>query len=129
MTTARYLAIIDRGYRGGVEVQFCDLPYLVRGLHGQLGGVDLVLRGSAVTFAVAGASAPGVLAGRRSAPVLPDQRRSLAALLCAGSSVFVDEPDLAVLGLGQDRLLEGVSCLDTSRLAEAWPNYQGVWFL
>jgi hypothetical protein len=125
----RYLAVIERGYRGSVEVQFCDLGYLARGLHGLLGGLDVALRGSAVTFAVSEPCAPPLRIAGRPLDTLPDQRRSVRGLLADGAAVYVDEPDLHGLGLSAGRLLPGVVCLDTSALAARWPDYLGVWFL
>jgi hypothetical protein len=133
LTTAappgRYLAIVERGYRGAAEVQFCDLGYLCAGLHSRLGGMDVVLRGSAVTFAVSAPAVPGVRIADRLLDTLPDQRRSVRGMLAGGAAVYVDEPDLRALGLPVSRLLPGVRCLDTSALADNWPDYLGVWFL
>ena len=126
---ARFLAIVERGYRGSVEVQFCDLGYLARGLHVQLRGLDVVLRGSAVTFALAGEFRPTLAIGATVVDTLADQRRSLHGLIADGADVYVDEPDLRSLGLSADRLLPGVTCLDTTKLAGSWPDYEGVWFL
>ncbi|GIG63043.1 hypothetical protein Lfu02_74150 [Longispora fulva] len=124
----RYLAVVDRAYRGGPEVQFCDLLYLARGLHRQLGGLDVVLRGSAVTFAVDTNPLPRLRVGARYLD-LPDPRRSLRALLAADSAVSVDEPALRALGLTPDRVLPGVVCRDSASLTRDWPDYEGVWFL
>ncbi|MEK8104415.1 hypothetical protein NKG94_03190 [Micromonospora sp. M12] len=47
-----YLAIVDRGYRGSLEAQFFDALYGVRMFASQLGGIDLLLRGTSVTAAL-----------------------------------------------------------------------------
>jgi len=125
----RYLAVIERGYRGSAEVQFCDLGHLSRGLHSQLGGLDVALRGSAVTFAVSAPPVPALRIADRLLDAPPDQRRSVRGLLADGAVVYVDEPDLRALGLPAGRLLPGVTCLDTSVLTDRWPDYRGVWFL
>ena len=125
----RFLAIVERGYRGCVEVQFCDLGYLARGLRVQLGGLDVVLRGSAVTFALAGKFDRVLRLGDTAVDTLADQRRSLHGLIADGADVYVDEPDLRSLGLSADRLVPGVTCLDTTAMAANWPDYEGVWFL
>jgi hypothetical protein len=129
MGGAALLVVIERGYRGSVEVQFSDLLYVCRGLHAQLGGVDLVLRGSAVSFAVDAKPVPPVRIGTQLLDATPDPRRSLRELLAAGVNAWVDEADLTRCGFTVNRLISGVVTGDTVELAASWPEYQGVWFL
>jgi predicted peroxiredoxin len=125
----RGLIIIDRAYRGSVETQFADVLYFIRELSRQLGGLDLVLRGLAVTYAVKGICPTIRLAGRH-VHTLPDPRRSIQTLLDEGVTVFVEEPDLAALGLfNGDHLLSGVCLVSVGELALRWSDYLGVWFL
>lgn len=126
---ARYLAIIERGYRGSVETQFADALYLVRELNRQLGGIDLVLRGLAVTYAVA--APPSVLRlADRSVDTLPDPRASLCTLISEGVGVCVEGADLNTLGLTkEDGLLPGVRYTPWEETALQWADYAQVWFL
>ncbi|MFC0599939.1 hypothetical protein [Streptomyces palmae] len=125
-----YLAVIDRGYRGTLEAQFFDALYGVLAFRGQLGTIDLVLRGTAVTAAVTAESAPPrlKLAGLPEITA-PDPRASVATLVEEGVAVYVDRHGLTALGLDEDRLLPGVRCVDSTRLALSWDTYQHVWFL
>lgn len=122
--------MIDRSYRGTLEAQFFDALYGVLTFRQQLGAIDLVLRGTSVTAAVAAGGPPPELrlAGVPAFPV-PDPRASVATLVAEGVTVYVDEPSLAALGLDAGRLLDGVRCLDTNELALKWADYQDVWFL
>ncbi|MEV6113823.1 DsrE family protein [Streptomyces sp. NPDC052109] len=122
------LAIIERGYRGAAEVQFSDLLYVSQGLHSQLGATDLLLRGSAVTYAVAAEPVPVLCAGPYEITV-PDPRRSLRELLASGVRVWVDEVSLARSGCGPDRLMDGAEVKSLAELAAYWRHYEGVWFL
>lgn len=125
-----YLVIIDRGYRGSAEAQFFDALYGVEMLGDQLGGMDVVLRGTSVTAALAGAAPPPeVRVGPTVLTTLGDPRRSVRALVDKGSAVYVDEPGLAAFGLQSAPLLPGVTRLDTAQLAARWGEYAGVWFL
>ncbi|MEU1455729.1 hypothetical protein [Streptomyces avermitilis] len=125
-----YLVIIDRGYRGSAEAQFFDALYGVEMLGDQLGGMDVVLRGTSVTAALAGAAPPPALQlGPTVLNTLADPRRSVGALVDKGAAVYVDEPGLAAFGLDRAPLLPGVTRLDTARLATRWGDYAGVWFL
>lgn len=125
-----YLATVDRSYRGSAEAQFFDAFYGILTLADQLGGIDLVLRGSAVTAAI---SNPGehvsFRVGSMTLDTLPDHRESIKAMAAAGITVYVDEPGLRALGLDRAALVPGVHCLDTSELASRWCDYDGVWFL
>lgn len=125
-----YLVMIDRGYRGTAEAQFFDTLYGMLTFGEQLGGLDIVLRGSAVTAAVVPEDErPTLRVGSLVLENLPDPAESVRALLDAGHGVAVDAPDLAEFGLGAADLLPGVRCLDTTRLANRWSQYDGVWFL
>ena len=125
---ARLLAILEHGHRGGAETQFADALYLVRELNRQLGGLDLALRGPAVTFALGSAVTPAVKVAARPLQTLPEPGRSLRALLADGVQILVDADDLAALGLGRDRLLAGIEPVAAGALALRWPDYDGVWF-
>lgn len=126
---AHGLIIIERAYRGSVETQFADVLYFIRELSRQLGGIDLVLRGLAVTYAVKG-SCTAIHLGGRNVNTLPDPCRSVQTLLDEGVTVFVEEPDLAALRLSDgDRLLSGVRLARVGELALRWSDYRGVWFL
>jgi hypothetical protein len=124
------LAILERPYRGAVEVQFSDSLYFARELNRQLGQIELALRGLAVTLAVPDDRyRPCLELGSRRLDTLPDYRGAVGDLLADGVPIIVDEPDLRALGLGSDRLLAGVHCADTNLLAQSWSDYEGVWFL
>jgi hypothetical protein len=125
-----YLVIIDRGYRGSAEAQFFDALYGVEMLGDQLGGMDVVLRGTSVTAALAdSAPPPGLRVGPTVVNTLADPRRSVRALLDKGTAVYVDEPGLAAFGLDRAPLIPGVIRVDSALLAARWGAYAGVWFL
>jgi hypothetical protein len=124
------LGIIDRAYRGAVEVQFFDAMYGALEFHEQLGRADLALRGLAVTLAVDEHSyVPALKLGTVLLDTLPDYRRSVRDLVAEQLTVYVDEPDLYRLGLTAQDLVPGVVCLDTNELAARWTEYEGIWFL
>ena len=124
----RLLLVLEHGYRGAVEKQFADPLYVCQELNRQLGEVDLVLQGTAVTLALSPpAFQPTLPLSRQVALDLPDLRDKLRDLLADGVHVYVDRPDLASMAMDPSRLVPGVQCLDsTSRI---WPEYEGVWFL
>jgi intracellular sulfur oxidation DsrE/DsrF family protein len=131
----RVLAIIENGHRGGLETQFADVFYLVRELNRQIGRIDVLLRGPAVTCAL-DAVKPDAAEREdrrlRAGPTLarlPDVRASVRNLLGDGMAVAVDGADLSALGLPSDRLIDGVAVTDGEADATRWLDYDGVWFL
>ncbi|MGA5822792.1 hypothetical protein ACPC54_33640 [Kitasatospora sp. NPDC094028] len=130
-TPGRRLLVIERAYRGALETQFADVLYLARELNRQLGGVDVLLRGLAVTFAAADTRpAPAVRVGHDTLDTLPSPRDSVRSLLEHGAGVFVDAADLAHFEAGPGWLQPGVRRAggpDAPGLD--WSAYRDVFFV
>ncbi|MCB5181526.1 hypothetical protein [Streptomyces antimicrobicus] len=124
----RVLAIVERGYRGALEKQFFDELYLATELHRQLGGLDILLRGSAVSYAVDAGPVPALRIGGRTVDTLTDPRKGLRVLLDLGVRVWVEEPDIAALGSPRP-LIQGVALTRPGEIAEQWGDYRLVFFL
>jgi hypothetical protein len=128
--TVTCLAILDRGYRGSVEAQFFDALYGVRMFAAQLGGIDLLLRGTSVTAALRPTGdVPRVRLGSEPVALSADPRVAINGLAEKGIAVYVDAASLADLGVGADSVLPGCAVLDTTELAVRWDGYEQVWFL
>ncbi|MFD9375453.1 hypothetical protein ACFWBH_07910 [Streptomyces sp. NPDC059999] len=124
----RVLAIVERGYRGALEKQFFDELYLATELHRQLGGLDVLLRGSAVTYALDAGPVPSLRIGARTVDTLSDPRKGLRTLLDAGVRIRVEEPDIEALGSTRP-LIEGIALTRRGETAERWAHYRMVFFL
>jgi hypothetical protein len=125
----RALAIVEKAYRGALEKQFFDALYLAVELHRQLGGLDLLLRGRAVTYGVRAEPVPALRIGGRTVDTLTDPRRDLRTLMDTGVRVHAEEDGLAAHGLGPDRLLDGVLPVSGAGMALRWPEYRMVCYL
>ncbi|AEM82830.1 hypothetical protein [Streptomyces violaceusniger] len=124
------LAIVERAYRGAVEKQFADALYLALELHRQLGGIDILLRGQAVTYAARDAHVPPLRLGNRVIETLTDPRGDVLRLLDAGVRVYAEEPGLAAYGLdGEGRLLDRVRPMPADEAAARWSTYRMVCFM
>jgi hypothetical protein len=121
------LAIMERAYRGAVETQYADLPFVLRDLHRQLGGMVVLLRGVAVTLALDGPDPVPLRLGGTTLDTLPDRRHAVRGMLEDGIAVHVDEQDLVAAGLTVRRLLPGVRPAGPHDLP--WADYDHVWFL
>lgn len=133
MTTAestRALAIVERAYRGSVETQFSDALYCAFLFHRHLGGLDVLLRGPAVSYAARAGRAPELRLGRTTFNSVTDPRKGLDVLLESGVGVWAEEPDLLAHGLaGEDSLLPGVRSVPGGSMAARWAGYRAVFFL
>jgi hypothetical protein len=125
---SRVLAIVERGYRGTLEKQFFDELYLATELHRQLGGLDILLRGPAVTYALDADPAPALRIGNRTVDTLSDPRKGLRSLLDAGVGVWTEEPALAALGSSRP-VLDGIRLAGEGEMAARWGEYRMVFFL
>jgi hypothetical protein len=127
----RRLIVCEQGYRGSAETQFADVLYIIRELTRQLSdpGVDLALRGLAVTWALEAGPVPAVTLGERCLDTLPDPRATVVMLLAEGVSVSVEEPDLRALGADPGGLMSGIECLQRGELVSRWGRYEGIWFM
>ncbi|MFD7257543.1 hypothetical protein [Streptomyces sp. NPDC059874] len=124
----RVLAVIENGYRGALEKQFFDELYLATELHRQLGGLDILLRGSAVSYALDAGPVPALRIGTWTVDTLTDPRKGLRTLLGVGVRVLVEEPDIAALH-SPHPLVEGVALVRAGETAERWSDYRMVFFL
>lgn len=126
----RVLCVLDRAYRGAVEVQFFHPLYGLLDLHGQFEQVDLALRGATVTMAVDEHTyVPSVRLGSTTLDTLPDYRGSVRDLVEAGFEVLVDGTALTALGFRPEDLLPGTVALGPAELAARWSSYDHVWFI
>ncbi|WP_049579675.1 hypothetical protein [Streptomyces sp. SBT349] len=127
---AQVLAIVERAYRGTVEKQYADTLYLAAELHRQMGGMDILLRGLAVTYAAAGAHVGQLRFGGLLIDTLTDQRSDVQVLLRAGLRLYAEESAVRAYGLDREgRLLDGVRTISTTEAAARWSDYRTVCFL
>ncbi|MFJ9715270.1 hypothetical protein ACIRPQ_04885 [Streptomyces sp. NPDC101213] len=120
---------MEKAYRGALEKQFFDALYLAVELNRQLGGLDVLLRGRAVTYGVRARPVPALRIGSRTVDTLTDPRRDLRTLMDAGVRVHAEESGLAAHGLSADRLLDGVLPVPDGSMALRWPEYRMVCYL
>lgn len=122
------LAIVERAYRGALEVAYFDALYLGIEIHRQL-GLDVLLRGEAASYAVPAEPLPPLRVGKRLVDTLNAPRDDLVRLRDAGAGIWVEAADLDALGLRRDRLIEGVRCAEVGESALRWPEYDRIFFL
>ncbi|TVL88961.1 hypothetical protein [Streptomyces sp. SAJ15] len=122
------LAIVERAYRGALEVSYFDALFLAIEIHRQL-GLDVLLRGEAVGYALRADPPPPLTVGTTVVEAYDAPREDLLRLRDLGVGIWVEEPDLRAMGLGPERLAEGVRCVAAGEFAARWPSYDRVFFL
>ena len=126
----RALVIIERAHRGAVEKQFADSLYCTYLFHRDLGGLDLLLRGAAVTYAARAAEPPVLRIGHEDLSTSTDPHAGLRTLIEAGVDVYAEQEALAALRLDrEDRLLGSVCRIGASAMAVRWASYRSVLYL
>ncbi|WPB90336.1 hypothetical protein [Streptomyces malaysiensis] len=126
----RALAIVERAYRGAVETQFSDGLYCAYLFHRHLGGLDVLLRGPAVGYAVRVARTPVPRLGKRELTTVNTPGDGLNVLLEAGVGVWIEEQDLRAYGPdAESGLLPGVRTVPAGAMAARWPGYRAVFYL
>jgi hypothetical protein len=126
----RGLAIVERAYRGAVENQYADALYCAYLLHQHMGGLDILLRGPAVSYVAAAPAPPVLRVGDRVVRTLSDPRAGLRRLIAAGVGVWAEEQDVLALGLStEDCAAVGVSMTDGAAMTGRWDGYWSVFYL
>lgn len=123
----RALQIIESAYRCTVEEQDDPCVWLTRTLHGAGAEVGVVLRGSAVNYAVAGQDAGGLRLGSLPQSHPPRIDRDLQALRAGGVEVLVVQEDFEARGIDSGQLLPGAELIRRDDLPAVFARYDQIW--
>lgn len=123
----RTLNIISTGYRATLEEQDDTVVWLLQVLKGAGADVDVVLRNSAVGYAVARQDASGLAFGERRQSQPPRLSEDIARLLTKGVRVYVVEEDLVERGIEREELAPGLQFMRAEQLPGLLADYEAVW--
>lgn len=123
----KYLAIVETAYRATLEEQDDPVIWLTHALRGAGGDVHVLLRGTAVNYAVRGQDASGLSFGERSQTQPPRIEEDILALIGKAAEVYYLQDDAARRGLRRDDLLNGVRPVGAADLPALFGNYRQVW--
>ena len=121
------LNVISTAYRGTLEEQDDTIVWLSHALKGAGADLDVLLRGSAVNYAVPGQEVEPLSFGDRRqkhGPRIPDD---IAGLVSKDITVFVMSEDLTEYGIDQAELVRGVEVISGSDVPRLLDNYDHVW--
>ena len=121
------LNIVDSAYRAVMEEQDDTILWLLAAMQGAGAQHTVVLRGSAVNYAVAGQGAPGLAIGGWKQTLAPRMDKDVIDLIEKRKiPVFVVEEDLAARGIERGELVPGVQLLSSKMLPRRMAEYDIV---
>lgn len=123
----RTLNIIESAYRATLEEQDDTIVWITHAMKGAGATIDVLLRGSAVNYAVAGQDASGLSFGSWRQTQPPRLAEDLTALIAKGVAVYVLRDDAAERGIEDGELIAGVTPVSRSDLPQLFDSYERVW--
>ena len=123
----RILNIVATAYRATLEEQDDTAVWLTHVLKEAGADVDVVLRGTAVNYAVKGQDASGLAFGewRQTQPPRLDQ--DLAGLGGKGVRLLVCQEDLMDRGIDPSGLIDGIEPIARAALPRLFGSYDQIW--
>jgi intracellular sulfur oxidation DsrE/DsrF family protein len=123
----RVLQIIDTPYRCTLEEQDDPAIWITHAMRGAGGEFGLLLRGSAVNYAVKGQDAAGLTIGGRKQTQPPRLENDLARLMEKDVPVYVVQEDVEERGLSAGELLPGVHSVNRTGVAALFGEFDAIW--
>ena len=123
----KVLQIIDTAYRCTIEEQDDPAVWITHAMKGAGANLGLLLRGSAVNYAVKGQQASGLNFGGREQTQPPQLDRDLTKLAGKGVPVYMVQEDVADRGIDSSDLIDGIEMIPRSGVARLFGNFDEVW--
>jgi intracellular sulfur oxidation DsrE/DsrF family protein len=123
----RILQIIESAYRGTLEEQDDTVVWLTHAMKGAGGDLHVLLRGSAVNYAVKGQDASGLAFGERKQTQPPRIHEDVAKLVGKGADVYVVDEDMTERGIERNELIDGVKPVARNGIAKLFASFEQVW--
>ena len=123
----RVLQVIEPAYRATLEEQDDTVIWFTRALRAAGAPADVLLQGSAVSYAVKAQDASGLRLGAWQQAHPPAIAGELAALIASGARVAAVKEDLDERGIAARLLVADVELLGRKSLAALYGQYDRVW--
>jgi hypothetical protein len=123
----RMLQILTTAYRATLEEQDDPVLFLTHALRNNGADIDVLLSGTAVSYAVQKQCVSGLSFGDWQQTQPPDIAYEVHALMAKDAAVFVLTDDAAIRGVRRDELLEGVRFVARAELPALLRNYRRIW--
>ena len=123
----RILQIIEPAYRATLEEQDDTVLWFTRALRAAGAQADVLLQGSAVSYAVRAQDARGLRLGAWQQVHPPAIAAELTALIASGARIAAIKEDLADRGITARQLVADVELLGRRSLAGLFGQYDRIW--
>jgi intracellular sulfur oxidation DsrE/DsrF family protein len=127
MAKKKILQVVESAYRATIEEQDDTVIWFTGAVRAGGADVSVLLRGSAVNYAVRGQDASGLSFGEWKQTRPPDIAEDVQKLVAAGVGVSVVEEDLAARGLQGGDLLGGVTLVRQADIAALVARHDAIW--
>jgi len=123
----KVLQIIDTPYRCTIEEQDDPAVWITHAMKGAGAELALLLRGSAVNYAVKGQDASGLRFGEKSQTHPPRLDRDVSKLVEKGVEVYVVSDDATERGIEAKEFVDGVRSVDRAGVVKLFDAHDEVW--
>jgi len=123
----RVLQVVESAYRATLEEQDDTVLWFTRAIRGAGAAADVLLTGTAVSYAVRGQSAAGLRIGAWSQRHPPAIETEITKLVESGARVVALSEDLADRGIAKEAMLPGIESLGRKSLGGLFAQYDRVW--
>jgi len=121
------LQIIETAYRATLEEQDDPVMWITHAMRGAGAELAVLLRGNAVSYAVAGQDCSGLQFGAWKQAQPPRLVADLSSLRAKGVEVLAVEDDLVERGIATASLTEGIQLVARAKLAEVLERFPRIW--
>lgn len=123
----RVLQIVETAYRATLEEQDDTVLWFTRAIRGAGAPADVLLIGTAVSYAVRGQDAAGLEIGAWSQRHPPAIELDLTKLLESGARVAAITEDLEERGIATESIIQGVERVSRRALNSLFGQYDRIW--
>lgn len=123
----RVLQIVETAYRATLEEQDDTVLWFTRAIRGAGAPADVLLIGTAVSYAVRGQDAAGLEIGAWSQRHPPAIELDLTKLLESGARVAAITEDLEERGIATESIIQGVERMSRRALNSLFGQYDRIW--
>ena len=123
----KVLQVLGSAYRATIEEQDDPALWITQAMRGAGGEFSVLLRGNAVSYAVAGQHAGGIAFGDWQQSQPPDIGADLERLIASGIDVFAVAEDVEARALPASRLQANVEVIRRSALPDFVQRFDMIW--
>jgi hypothetical protein len=123
----RVLQIVETAYRATLEEQDDTVLWLTRAIRGAGAPADVLLIGTAASYATRGQDAAGLEIGAWSQRHPPEIELEVTKLLESGARVAAVSEDLEERGIATESIIRGVERVSRCALSSLLGQYDRIW--